>query len=47
MTWGLGLRHSAGKRRWWSNHWLTHECRDLALPFEMGVRAYHHHEENR
>lgn len=44
--WHLGKRVvevKKGKRKiWWVNHWIPHPCTDLALPFEVGTRAYHH-----
>lgn len=44
MTWHFGYRYAVKKgHRWW-NAWLGHSCPDLALPFELGIRAYHHRE---
>lgn len=40
-VWHLGFRYRVKKGHRWSNQWLGHECRDLALPFEVGVRAFH------
>ena len=25
----------------WTNGWVAHPCRDLALPFEVGIRVFH------
>lgn len=45
MTWHLGFRYEVKQKKKvlyrWTNRWLTHPCRDLALPFEVGVRAHH------
>lgn len=39
--WHLGIKviPDGKKKPWWMNHWLTHSCADLALPFELGGRA--------
>lgn len=39
--WHLGVRYPVRKGWRWSNRWVTHPCHDLALPFEVGARAYH------
>lgn len=39
-AWYFGYR-SAGR---WVNMWLDDPCRDLAQPFELGPRVYHHRE---
>lgn len=43
--WHIGVRYRVKKGKgwtWrWTNRWLAHPCADLALPFEVGPRAFH------
>lgn len=40
-VWHFGKKFIPGgkKKPFWCNHWLTHPCKDLAFPFEVGARA--------
>lgn len=44
MRWHLGKKIVPGgkKKPFWMNRWLAHPCADLALPFELGIRAMGH-----
>lgn len=44
VRWHFGKRFVPGgkKKPFWMNRWLAHPCADLALPFELGIRAMEH-----
>lgn len=44
VRWHFGKKVVPGgkKKPFWMNRWLAHRCADLALPFELGIRAMGH-----
>ena len=46
VRWYHGMRYVVKTKKKttyrWTNRWLSHPCKDLALPFELGSRAAHH-----
>jgi hypothetical protein len=44
VSWHFGKKivPDGKKKPFWMNRWLAHPCADLALPFELGIRARNH-----